>query len=314
MLSGVLYGLAACALWGLPYLCPVLLPQYDSLYIAIARAFIMGLVSVVLIALFFDKFKAIGKSDWIFAVKLTLIGNLIQCWFLMMSVQYAGVSVAGICFGAVPVLVALISNERSRRKGRPFVRMKKLIMPLACIVVGFVMVNMTELQEFMANNGASSVQFFFGLGCGIISTIMWTWYPIRNADWLLEHPQVSATVWTCVQCVILCPISAILYWIVFQFDDSMPALLGPTPLKYIVVMFIAGAVCSWFAMSLWNKCSARLPTALVGQLLVFETIFSVTYGHIYKLQWPTLSLLVGFVLLLAGISIALKIFNQVAAK
>lgn len=42
MLIGVSFGLAACALWGMTYLLPVLLPDYDAMYIAISRAFVMG--------------------------------------------------------------------------------------------------------------------------------------------------------------------------------------------------------------------------------------------------------------------------------
>ncbi|HIU83968.1 MAG TPA: DMT family transporter [Candidatus Aphodousia gallistercoris] len=314
MFAGVLYGLSACALWGLTYLLPVLLPEYDALYIAIARAFVMGLVSLVLIIVFFPKFRSITKQDWIFAVKLTLIGNLIQAWFLMLSVEYAGVPVAGICFGAVPVLVALISNERSRRKGKPFVHLKALVIPLLCIFVGFVMINFTELEEFLANNSGTSGTFFLGLGCGLISTLMWTWYPIRNADWLLDHPKVDPTIWTCAQCVVLCPISAVLYCVVYAFDPEMPSLLGPTPVRYFVIMLFAGVCCSWLATALWNMCSAKLPTALVGQLLVFETIFSVVYGHIFRMQWPTITLSIGFCLLIAGISVAVRIFNKVQAQ
>ena len=314
MFIGVMDGLGACALWGLTYLLPVLLPQYDSIYIAISRALVMGLVSLVLILIFIDKFRQLTKSDWIFSVKLTLIGNLIQAWFLMMSVQYAGVPVAGICFGAVPVLVALISNERARRKGQNFVHLKQLAIPLLCIFIGFVMVNITELQEFLSQEGASSGTFFFGLFCGLISTLMWTWYPIRNADWLLDHPKVNPTIWTCAQCVVLFPISAILYLIVWCFDPAMPDLLGPTPVKYVLLMLFAGICCSWLATAMWNMCSAKLPTALVGQLLVFETIFSVLYAHIHRMQWPTLTLTIGFILLIAGISIALRIFNNVEAR
>lgn len=312
MLIGVSFGLAACALWGMTYLLPVLLPDYDAMYIAISRAFVMGAVSFVLIVLFFDKFRALTKADWFFASKITLIGNLIQCWFLMLSVEYAGVPVAGICFGAVPVLVALISNERARRQGKPFVKYKKLALPLLCIFVGFVMVNATELEEFMAAGGASSSTFFLGLLCGIISTLMWTWYPIRNADWLLAHPQVSPTVWTCAQCLLLFPIAAIVYLIVWYCDPSpvMSSPLGPTPIRYLGLMVFAGVCCSWLATALWNMCSAKLPTALVGQLLVFETIFSVLYGHIHRMQWPTMLLTIGFLLLLAGISYALKIFGD----
>ena len=314
MFIGVMYGLGACALWGMTYLLAVLLPQYDSMYIAISRALVMGLVSLILILIFVDKFRQLTRNDWIFSIKLTLIGNLIQAWFLMMSVQYAGVPVAGICFGAVPVLVALISNERARRKGKNFVHLKQLVIPLLCIFIGFVMVNITELQEFLSQEGSSSGTFFFGLLCGVISTLMWTWYPIRNADWLLDHPKVNPTIWTCAQCVVLLPISAVLYIIVWFLDPSMPQLLGPTPIKYLLLMLFAGICCSWLATALWNMCSAKLPTALVGQLLVFETIFSVIYAHIHRMQLPTLTLTVGFILLIAGISVALRIFSKVEAR
>ena len=87
MFIGVMYGLGACALWGMTYLLPVLLPQYDSMYIAISRALVMGLVSLILILIFVDKFRQLTRNDWIFSIKLTLIGNLIQAWFLMMQVS-----------------------------------------------------------------------------------------------------------------------------------------------------------------------------------------------------------------------------------
>lgn len=36
MLSGVLYGLGACVLWGFVYLVPLVLPDYDPVIIATA--------------------------------------------------------------------------------------------------------------------------------------------------------------------------------------------------------------------------------------------------------------------------------------
>ena len=69
MFIGVMYGLGACALWGMTYLLPVLLPQYDSMYIAISRALVMGLVSLILILIFVDKFRQLTRNDWIFSIK-----------------------------------------------------------------------------------------------------------------------------------------------------------------------------------------------------------------------------------------------------
>ncbi len=45
-----------------------------------------------------------------------MIGNLIQPWFLFTAIQYAGVPLAATFFGLIPVLVAIIANERDRKK------------------------------------------------------------------------------------------------------------------------------------------------------------------------------------------------------
>ena len=42
MLSGVLYGLGACVLWGFVYLVPLVLPDYDPVIIATARYISFG--------------------------------------------------------------------------------------------------------------------------------------------------------------------------------------------------------------------------------------------------------------------------------
>lgn len=83
---------------------------------------------------------------------------------------------------------------------------------------------------------------------------------------------------------------------------------------FICVMLIAGLACGWGGMALWNMMSARLPVALSGQMIVFETIFSVIYALIYKQQAPGWTLVVGIVLLLSGVSISLKVFQDASRK
>ncbi|MCF0254374.1 MAG: EamA/RhaT family transporter, partial [Duodenibacillus sp.] len=56
--------------------------------------------------------------------------------------------------------------------------------------------------------------------------------------------------------------------------------------------------------------SQRVPTALVGQMLVFETVFSVTWGHLYELKWPEPLLLAGMALLVGGVTCALRLFSD----
>ena len=76
-------------------------------------------------------------------------------------------------------------------------------------------------------------------------------------------------------------------------------------------MLVAGIVCSWVGAACWNAMSERLPPALGGQLIVFETIFSVIYALLWRGEWPTLSMTIGMVMLLAGVLAALRVFRNV---
>ena len=92
------------------------------------------------------------------------------------------------------------------------------------------------------------------------------------------------------------------------------AVLGQTPVKFVLLMVAAGLICGWAGMALWNMMSARLPVALSGQMIVFETIFSVIYSLIYKQQAPKWTLVVGVFLLLGGVLLSLKVFRDSGRK
>ena len=40
--------------------------------------------------------------------------------------------------------------------------------------------------------------------------------------------------------------------------------------------------------SLWNRASRLLPLTLVGQMILFETLFALIYGWLWEGRWPTL--------------------------
>ena len=61
--------------------------------------------------------------------------------------------------------------------------------------------------------------------------------------------------------------------------------MGQTPVKFVLLMVAAGLICGWAGMALWNMMSARLPVALSGQMIVFETIFSVCLLYTSAKNW-----------------------------
>ncbi len=309
MWIGIAYGLTACALWGFTYLLPLMLDQYGPLYITLARAIVMGAFSLAALAAQHRLLSSLTARDWRFALVLSFIGNALQCWMLMLSVEYASPVLAGVCFGMIPVLVALIANERDRRKGRLYVPLARLAVPLAVMFTGLLVANWSELVTSLSA-GNSPLRFLMGVGFGLASTAMWTWYPIRNADWLLDHPDFSPTLWTSVQFVLLLPLGLILWVAVWLIRGDMPSIVGPDPVKFGLLMLFAGTVCSWGASSLWNAMSQRVPTSLVGQMLVFETVFSVFFGHLWDMRLPTPQLLVGLAMMIGSVVWSLRLFEK----
>ena len=63
MLIGVLLGIAAGALWGLIYIAPLLLPQYNPVLVALGRFIAFGLVSLPLMFFMKEDLKRFTKPD-----------------------------------------------------------------------------------------------------------------------------------------------------------------------------------------------------------------------------------------------------------
>ena len=56
--------------------------------------------------------------------------------------------------------------------------------------------------------------------------------------------------------------------------------------------------------------SQRLPPALGGQMIIFETVFAVIYAHIWRESLPSTLMVVGIGLLLLGIALAMRVFQE----
>ena len=83
--------------------------------------------------------------------------------------------------------------------------------------------------------------------------------------------------------------------------------LGPAPLRFVALMFAIGLLASWLGTLCWNEASQRLPTTLVGQLIVFETLAALAYAFALRGTAPSALTLAGIVLLVAGVVWALRV-------
>ena len=310
MLIGVLLGVAAGALWGLIYLAPLMVPEYNPILLALGRFVVYGLVSLPFLWIFRRELAKFTRRDFFDAFWMPMVGNIIFYALLTSSIRLSGAPLAGMLMATIPVLVAVVSNIRYAAHGRA-APWRRVVPPVMLIFGGLVFANWSEFELLTQTAGEEG--FWEGAGLGVLFVIAWTWFSIANAEWLVANPEKSPYAWTALQGVMILPVASILFIVgagPFGMLDTSAGLLGPAPVRFLLVLLMLGTLCSWLAMICWNSMSQRLPSALSGQLIVFESIFAVVYALIYRGETPALTMIAGFIVLLVGVLGSLRAFRM----
>lgn len=312
LVAGTLFALAAGLLWGLVFVSPLLLAEYPATLLSFGRYLAFGLIAVPLAVYDRAALARLTRADWSEAVKLALVGNIVYYLFLAAAIQRAGGPLPTMIIGTLPVVIAVTANVRSRRQAsreRPL-PWRRLAPSLALIAFGIALVNRAELELLRADGHADLARYALGALLAVGAVACWTWYPIRNAEWLRAHPDRSPRGWATAQGLATLPLAALGYaltWLWFAAGGEtflMP--LGPRPLAFVGLMLTIGLAASWVGTLCWNEASQRLPPALAGQLIVFETLAALAYAFALRGQAPSASTLTGFALLVAGVLWAVR--------
>ncbi|MBI3144063.1 MAG: DMT family transporter [Pseudogulbenkiania sp.] len=299
MIQGVLYGLAAGALWGMVFLAPRALPAFSPLELASCRYLSYGVVSwLMLLPLWRSMRWKLQREDWLALLRLSLIGNIVYYLLLISAVQLVGVAPTSLIIGVLPVLTTLVG---SREHGA--LHLSALAWPLALIVAGVAAIN---LDVFLyapeaADGTAGWLVKLGGLACAVGALLTWTLYAVKNARYLRQHPRFNSHEWS-----LLTGVSTGVLALLLAIPAALWAWLAPAgpardwPLFWGITIAVAlGA--SVLGTGFWNAASRRLPLTLSGQLIVFETLFALLYGFLYEGRWPRPFEGVAMVLLLGGV-------------
>jgi drug/metabolite transporter (DMT)-like permease len=310
LLAGTLFALGAGLVWGLVFVAPLLLPQYPAALLSVARYLAFGLIALPLAWLDRARLAQLTRDDWVEAGKLSLIGNLLYYLCLAAAIQRAGGPLPTMIIGTLPVVIAITSNLRDHaRDGRlPWVQ---LVPSLLLIAAGIACVNHGELERLRADTTADLGRYGFGALLALGAVACWTWYPIRNADWMRAHPDRSPTAWATAQGLATLAPAALGFVVFWAWNAAsgqafeMP--FGPTPLRFVGLMAAIGLLASWLGTLCWNAASQRLPTTMAGQLIVFETLAALGYAFALRGESPRALTLLGAALLIGGVVWALRV-------
>lgn len=311
MFIGFLCALGAGLLWGLVFVAPLMLGDYPGLVLSFGRYLGFGLIALVPAYLDRRRIAALSKADWIVALKLSLVGNILYYAALATAIQLADAPLPTMMIGTLPVIIAICSNWSPGHPSEA-VAWKRLMPSLLIIFAGLMLVNASELAQLDPRRSVKE----YALGCLIAlgAVAAWTWYPIMNARHMKQHPYIGSSTWATAQGLATLPLALIgfagygLYAGMGGGTYDFP--LGPRPWPFIGLMLTLGLCASWLGTMLWNKASQHLPTSLAGQLIVFETLSALLYAFIWRGAAPTVPVAAGVALLCVGVMLGMRTFQQ----
>jgi drug/metabolite transporter (DMT)-like permease len=291
---GLVQGAAAGAMWGLVFLAPQVLHDFNALQLSAARYLAYGAIAGVLLAPRARSFARAMKRDDVLAVlQLALLGNVVYYLGLATAVQWAGGAAAALVIGLVP-LALTVAGARDPDA----VPLRRLWGPLALGAVGTALVAAESLRAGPPDT--TPLQRAAGLAGAFIALACWTMYSVINKRWLGRRPDVSAHdgallvgAATGILAVGLAAAAVALDTLPRKSGDVLRLAAGGTVLA--LCASVIGNAC-------WNRATRLLPLTLTGQLIIFETLFGLLYGYCWTRRAPTGTEVLATGLLLAGVA------------
>jgi drug/metabolite transporter (DMT)-like permease len=302
---GVACGMAAGAAWGLVFLAPELAPEFSPLQLAAARYLAYGLIAG---ALLLPRWRSVrvhlARRDWLTLCWLSLLGNTVYYVLLAQAVQQGGVAMTSLVIGFLPVLVTWVGS-----RGSAAVPLRRLA---PALLLGFAGVACIAWESLGASAVAWDGPRSLGFACAVGALLCWSAYAIANSRHLARLQGVSAHDWSLLTGVVTGAQALLLAALAFGWAAGAPQ---PEQAwwRFVGVSVGVALLASVLGNALWNQASRLLPLTLIGQMVVFETLFALTYGFLWAARWPTPLEWLAMVLVTAAVLLCIRAHRPAAA-
>ena len=301
---GVLCGLLAGAMWGIVFVAPAYLAAFTPLQLTVGRYLAYGAIALVLLGPRLRTLLAsLCRADLYALARHALAGNLVYYVLLAYGVQYAGVGPTSLIVGMVPLVVTLLG-----RHDHGAVPLRRMLAPLLLVAVGIACINIDTFMH--APVDASGIAIAGGVLCATGALLCWSWYALDNARYLKNNPRFGSGEWSALYGLATGVLSLLLA--PFAFWDAGGPVAGE---RDWAVFWTCNALLALGASVIgnhfWNVASRRVPVTLTGQLILFETLFALLYGCIYRGAAPRPLELAAIALLIAGVAWSVRLHGAV---
>jgi drug/metabolite transporter (DMT)-like permease len=284
--------MAAGTLWGTVFLTPEIASDFGALELTIGRYLAYGLIAALLIGTRWKSlFAKLGKKEWIALMWLALTGNTLYYIFVTQAVQLGGIAMTSLIVGLVPVAVTIAGSRQANA-----VPLRRLLPSTLLCIASAVAVGWDAVDSLLAANGIGPV---IGMIFAFASLISWTTFALINAKWLGHLRGINAHDWSLLigiasgaQSLILLPIALI----ILPLNHSSADWAG-----FIAVSLGIALLASIAGNALWNQANRLMPLTLVGQMVLFETLFALIYAFIWEQRGPTMNESIAFACVVASV-------------
>lgn len=299
---GVACAALAGACWGSMLLVPALLPDFSPLAITSARFMLYGLMSLFILAPMARRlWPRVTRSDLGALMYLGLTGSILYLVLMATGVQWAGMAITTLIIGMVPLAMPIMN-----RKQAGALPLRRLLGPMLTVCAGIVLINAHELIAASGQSDRSIWRVLGGVVAALAALIIWSHYAIRNAHYL-QSGRFTPLEWSALSGVTVGIWSVLLWplalWWQSRGGNELPAERWQ---MFWLVNLAVSILASLFGNWMWNAATRLLPISLSGQMIVFETLFALSYSFLYLQRGPTWQEGAAAVLMIGGVCWAVQ--------
>ena len=237
------------------------------------------------------------KEAWQKALTFSLLSTLLYYCCVILSLRLCDPAIATLISGITPIAVAFYGNYKERS-----VKFISMIPASLCIGLGLLTIHIPHIQS-----ASLHTDHLLGLLFAFIALLIITWQMVENAIFLKKTPTLSAFDWATLMglSTLFWTFCAFCFFFIFH-QDYFSHSLTQYPSPFLLGSCILGCICSWVGSFLWTKATPYLPVSLGGHIMIFETLFALSFTYLLQKRLPTLFEGFGILTLCLSVSWALK--------